>query len=608
MSLFKFRFIAVLILCCLGFIIYSNTFSNSFHFDDDYYILSAWAIRDFSNPGSIWDLWPTRFIVFLSFALNYRFDGLSVFGYHLFNLSIHIVCAIFVWWLVRLIFATPVIGKSGIAGSANLFAFFAGLIFLAHPIQTQAVTYIFQRATSLAAFFYLLSLCLYIKSRLLQVKLRPSPASKWITPYVFSWLAACLAMFTKENTFTLPLMIILLEFSFFAQEKQRKLKSALPFLLLLPIIPLLIIFTKPVVYTDIQPLLDQPWRAGSQYFFTQLRVMVTYLRLLILPFNQNLDYDYPLYQSLLDLPVLISFIFLSSLIILAIKIFHRHRLLSFSIFWFFLALLPESSIIPIRDLIYEHRLYLPMAGFGIFLASITYYLLGEKNLKFIILILIFLIHWYAVSTYSRNMDWRDAFTLWNDTISKSPRKARPYNERGYFYYMHGDFTKAIADYNKAIELDPHYATAYFNRGFAYQEKQDFNRAIFEYSKAVEMNPNYVEAYNNRGVIYRNNGRLEDAIADFSMAIERDSRSVKAYLNRGIIYREKGDLGSAVSDFNKVLKINPSLSLAYYHRGFAYFLRKEYIKSWQDLEKAEASGLKADPEFINNLRRVLGKEN
>jgi len=531
--------LSVLVILLLGLLAYSGNFHNSFQFDDYPFIRDNYSLRDLGSLSGIFKFWPTRFLTFFTFALNYRLGELEVFTYHLFNLIIHLGAAVLAYWFILLLFATPALENNKLAPRRHLIALFAGLIFVSHPIQTEAVTYICQRATSLAAFFYLLSLCLYVKTRLLQVKLRPGPASKWITPYVFSWLAACLAMFTKENTFTLPLMIILLEFSFFAQEKQRKLKSALPFLLLLPIIPLLIIFTKPVVYTDIQPLLDQPWRAGSQYFFTQLRVMVTYLRLLILPFNQNLDYDYPLYQSLLDLPVLISFIFLSSLIILAIKIFHRHRLLSFSIFWFFLALLPESSIIPIRDLIYEHRLYLPMAGFGIFLASITYYLLGEKNLKFIILILIFLIHWYAVSTYSRNMDWRDGFTLWNDTISKSPRKARPYNNRGVIYNMYGDIEKAIADYNKAIELEPGYYEAYSNRGAAYGEKGDLERAFPDLNKAIELKNDYAQAYYNRGV--------------------------------------------------------------------AYFFKGEYAKSWEDIHKAEALGYAINPDFLQELKRVSGRD-
>ena len=115
------------------------------------------------------------------------------------------------------------------------------------------------------------------------------------------------------------------------------------------------------------------------YLLTQFRVMVTYIRLVFLPVNQNLDYDYPIFKSIFEFPVLISFLFLIFILFSAKRLFSKYRLVSFSIFWFFLTLLPESSLFPIHDVIFEHRLYLPLVGYSMFLVSSVYYLLGKNS-------------------------------------------------------------------------------------------------------------------------------------------------------------------------------------------------------------------------------------
>ena len=139
--------------------------------------------------------------------------------------------------------------------------------------------------------------------------------------------------------------------------------------------------TKSVDFIGMRRVLETPPGISPwQYLFTQFRVIVTYIRLLFIPINQNLDYDYHIVKSLFELPALASLIFLGSILTIAIRIFSKYRLISFGIFWFFLTLLPESSIIPIKDVIFEHRLYLPMVGFSFFLVSYIYYIFENKTL------------------------------------------------------------------------------------------------------------------------------------------------------------------------------------------------------------------------------------
>ena len=165
-----------------------------------------------------------------------------------------------------------------------------------------------------------------------------------------------------------------------------------PFLLTIFIIPLTMLFTKSQQFQAIQKFVQSPEGTSPlQYLLTQFRVIVTYIRLLFLPAHQNIDYDYHISKSILELPVLVSFIFLASIIWAAKKLFLKHRLFSFSILWFFLTLSLESSLFPLKNVIFEHRLYLPMAGYSMFLAGGVFYLFEKNNIKTAVIILTLII-------------------------------------------------------------------------------------------------------------------------------------------------------------------------------------------------------------------------
>ena len=496
----NYKLLVISTLFLIGILIYSNTFYSSFHLDDSRSIVDNSAIRNILNLQAIWNFWPTRFITYFSVALNYHLSQLNVFSYHLFNSLAHISTAIMVWWFMLLILSTPAMKGEKIAKYANLIAFFAGLVFLTHPIQSQGVTYIIQRSVSLTTLFYLICLSLYVKSRLLQQQGGSSVASKIF--YCWSLAAVVMAMFTKEIAITLPFMVLLVELCFLKTKERLNWKNLLPFFMSLLIIPFTMLLTKSVDFIGMRRTLEQPSNISClQYLFTQFRVIVTYLRLIFIPIHQNLDYDYHIAKSLLELPVLASFILLVSILTAAIRIFSKYRLISFGIFWFLLTLLPESSIITIKDVIFEHRLYLPMVGFSFFLVGIIYYILEDKPLKFMITLLIIVSSCYAILTYKRNFVWKDELSLWNDTLHKSPKKTRPYNIRGIAYVRQGNLLQAISDYNKAIGINPKYAEAYSNRGNAYALQGNLLQAISDYNKAIEINPKYAEAYRNRGAVY-----------------------------------------------------------------------------------------------------------
>lgn len=475
--------LAAFTLVLLGAIAYSNSFSNSFHyFDDIDSIVKNPFIRNIADLRAIWDYWPTRFVTYLSLAVNYRLDGLNVFGYHLFNLAAHILSAVSLWWLVLLTFETPSMKKDSIASRTGVIAFFTAAIFLLHPVQTQPVNYIIQRATILAAFFYITSVAFYAKARLESTKRPVSRA--WTTYYALSLLCAAMSFFSKEISVSLPAVIILYEFFFFEGKDKFRWKYVLAF-------PgALIISISAVAAAGSRNFIEMcsagPARAGisvGHYFLTELTVITTYLRLLFLPLNLNFDYDFRVSTSFFSVPVVSSALFIFVILVGGIIIFKRYRLISFCLFWFFITLLPESSVIPLRDVIFEHRLYLPLAGFGLFLAAGLFYFFKGRRAKIAVAILSVLIVVYAAATYERNKAWKDELTLWNDTVGESPNKARPYLNRGNAYGKKGDHDRALADFDKAVQLNPDYAEAYYNRAVAYFYKGDYEKARENVRKA-----------------------------------------------------------------------------------------------------------------------------
>jgi tetratricopeptide (TPR) repeat protein len=563
----NFKKFSLIILCALGFIIYSNSLGNSFHFDDQLSIVSNLSLRDIAYPKGIWDFWPSRFITYFSFALNYSLHQLNVFGYHLTNLAIHLGAGLLVFQFALLVFSGP---------QAQLLAFFAAAIFLAHPLQTQAVTYIVQRAASLAALFYLASLVLYVKSRL-------SGNKRY---YLGSVLAALAAVFSKEMAFSLPLIILLYEFYFFKDRSRKQWKRIILFLIIPLIIPLILLITKSFSFTQMRLISESgPDMPAWKYLFTQFKVIVTYLRLLFLPLGQSLDYDYPLARSFWQLPVLASFLFLAAIIFSAFRLSAKYKIVSFSIFWFFITLLPESSIIPIRDVIFEHRLYLPMVGFSFFAVSLFWHVLSGKNAKFIIPGLLILIIFYSSLTYARNYVWRDDFTLWDEVILRFPRRARAYNERGCAYKNIGKLKEAIRDYSRAIEIDPKYANAYSNRGNTYLKQGMFKESLVDLDQAIRLNPKSHFYYYNRGNIYKAKGEFDNAISDYTQALKFNPRFALAFHNRGAVYYEKKDFPAAISDYSKALEITPNLALTYCNRSNAYRAQGDLVAAAVDCDKA-----------------------
>lgn len=358
----RFNLIAFCIIAGIVLIAYSNTFTASFHFDDNPSIVENPTIKRVTTNNIVSILIGVRPVVYLSLMLNYSLGGLNVIGYHIFNISVHIANSFFVYLLMLWTLNFPLL-ESKYRDKAKRMALFGALLFAVHPIQTEAVTYIITRTELLATFFYLATFLLFIKGARTQKS----------SYFAGAFFTSALAMGSKEWAVTLPALLMLYDYLFIAEGKVRVVASRW-----LAYAAVVITCVIAVRHVDLFAATGAGAGIGfnvsttsgitaSTYWLTSLNVVWTYIRLLFLPISQNLDYDYRIARTLFEFPTLLSFIGHIAVVSTAFWLYKKKGwlLIPFGIAWFYIGLSPVQSVVPIIDVIFEHRAYMPSIGFFI---------------------------------------------------------------------------------------------------------------------------------------------------------------------------------------------------------------------------------------------------
>jgi hypothetical protein len=522
----------ILIIVAIGLLAYMNTFDAPFQWDDRPMIAENPVLKDlayFLEPSMVegnryYGSFRSRYVGYLTFALNYKVGGLKLRGYHVLNLAVHIFNALFLYSLVLITFKAPLLEQSRLKQRSRSVAFLSAVLFVSHPVQTEAVTYVFQRFASLMAFFYLLSLLSYIGSCIARQR------HHRYALYALSLVSAVLAMKTKENAFTLPLVMALYDALFLRGPIKGRMMRLMPLFATSFIIPLSLTGTEKPLGEIIGGMgsITRGYEGFTQweYLLTQFRVVVTYLRLLFFPVNQNILYDYPVFGSFLEPEVILSFLFLLLIVLAALCLLYRWgsveaglRLTAFGVLWFFIALSVESGMVPIPMIINEYRVYLPSAGFFTALASGAFLLLGgirhPRLRTAALLCLVLLPAVLASASYARNALWRSGTTLWEDTVRKSPRKSIGHTNLGLAYMSGGMEGRAAEHFTMALELNPSDAYAHYNLGILCRGALNLKEeAVKHYRDALAIDPSMFEAHYRLGLVYLSEGELERAQEEF----------------------------------------------------------------------------------------------
>jgi tetratricopeptide (TPR) repeat protein len=580
------RLIALIVLALLVLVAYANSLPNSFQFDDYEGIVDNSALHDLGNIPSYFTN-PALFrssnadwrpVLQITYALDYAFAGADPTMFHVTNILFHAGVS----WLIFLIAAEigrqrrPPEPDAGPIPAAWV-SFVAAALFAVHTVNTQTVDYIWARSSLLAAFFYLLSFYCYLRGPLNA----EGEKSRWW--HIGGLSAFVLGMATKASIASLPAMLGVYELLFlnpagrnpltlYLKEPRRLLKY-LPFACMLIAY---LVLRDALLPNTIKNLLAPPWVGRTTYLFTQFRAWIYYLRLYVWPHPLILDYPgFGWSSSLGDFRVLASLVLIGAIVIVAWRARRTAPILTFFTFWFFIALLPEASIVVRADKVTGHRPYLAYAGVSVAAAFLSLKAAvwlwrkwkgqrprdGSFRLGYAISIGVVLIA-LTGATMKRNLDWRDAVTLWTDVLRKDPTNPRAYTSLAFEYTATENYDKARQLIEKAVQLSPKNSSPYFYRGYLNSLLANDESALADYTKAIELRPRRARYFVYRGDLYRRIGRLDEALDDYQYALQLNPQMWEAYFGIAMAHWERKELDPAVASCRKLNRMNPR-----YRQGF-----------------------------------------
>ncbi|MCX6952351.1 MAG: tetratricopeptide repeat protein [Verrucomicrobia bacterium] len=594
-------FIAGALLVLAAFAAYHNSFSGPLVYDDIAATKENPTIQNLSALSTVLvppsDTGTTvngRPLVNLSLAINYAIGGYEVFSYHVFNLAIHLLAGLTLFGLVRRSLELPSLRDRFGPGEVALpFAFTVALLWTLHPLQTESVTYIIQRAESLVGLFYLLTFYGFIRSI-------TSPR-----PMLWTGLsvASCLCgMASKEVMASAPLLVLVYDRALIsgtfqaAWQRRRRLYLGLAGTWLL-------------LAWLVRGSADRGGTAGFKaeganvwhYALTQCLALGKYLKLTFWPSPIVFDYGTGVETSLL--PVLPQALLIVALVVATGYALRRRPVLGFLGLWFFAILGPSSSFIPIvTETMAEHRMYLPLAAV-LSLAVLGAGTLAGRRVIPLFLGLALVAGWL---TMKRNEDYRDELTLWRDTQQKYPTNARAHNNVGEILFRQDKREEALACFLEAVRLLPNYVDALNNVGNTLAQVGRPAEGLPYLETALALRPRYAETYNNFGNTYYELGRLDEAVTNYREAVRLKPKWADAQSNLGVALAKQGKPAEALPYFEAALRLKENYTEAHYSYGSALDALGRTAEAMVQFNLTLA--LKPNhPEAHNNLGGVLFKQ-
>jgi tetratricopeptide (TPR) repeat protein len=576
------QFIPGLIIAA-GIWAYHNSFQGPFILDDVGTILKnptirhVWPIGETLLPPQGGTTVEGRPIINLSLAINYAVNGFHVWGYHLVNLAIHIAAGLVLLGIVRrTLLQPPLRQRFGMA--ALPLALVIAVIWVVHPLQTESVTYVVQRAESMMGLFYLLTLYCAIRGA------ESDSPTIW---YVLSTASCLLGMASKEVMVSAPLIVLLYDRTFvtgtFAEAWRRRWRLYLALAATWILLGYLVITTG-----------NRGGSAGTgtgmawpAYALTQFWAVGHYLRLSLWPHPLVFDYGTVLANRVGE--VLPGALIVTALLIGALVAVRRWPSVGFLGAWFFAILAPTSSVLPVASqTIAEHRMYLPLAAV-IAMVVVGAFEIGKglshrrqaAVLGWVASVSVVVL--FTFLTIQRNRDYNSALTIWQDTVEKRPSNPRARNDLGLALVQLGKVQEAIGQYEQALRIKADYADAHNNLGLALREQGGLQEAIGHYEQALQINPNSAQAHNNLGLALVQLGRLQEAISHYEQALRIKPDLAEPHYNLGVALQGAGQLQEAIGQYAQALRIKPDYADAHNDLGVALARTghvQEAIEHWE----------------------------
>ena len=627
----------LLVIAVVAVLLYSNTFHVPFVFDDSHTITENDAIRNTTMFLRKKSLFRTRNLVYLTLSLTYRLWKLDVFWYHAGNTVSHVLAAWTAYFLALAVFRLLPDGKTDTPRTAALLT---ALVFVAHPLQTQAVTYCIQRMASMAALFFMLSVLLYLSARS-HMKDRADQAAPArvsaaaVIMFLLSALCGILAIMCKENAACLPVVILLAEYVLFDRSWRTWKRKIIWFAVMYCVLAVVSLYMiggfRNAAEEGLLHEVASATRLSTDvsrldYLCTQFSVITIYIRLLVLPVGQCLDWLYPFKTGFFDDFTPLAFLFLAAVAAGALLAVRKYPIVTLAAGWFFITLAVESTIIPITDALVEHRLYLPLFGFAVLVPWLIFRLLPTRR-RLACLICLILVTALGTGTFLRNKTWCDEETLWSDVIDKCPHNYRAFNNLGRYLALQKRYQEAIIFLERSLALHPSYAEALNNRGYVSLSTGNMEEAIDFTSRALQARPSFGKAHqqmgniltsmeryeeafshyrravpysrnnlglvrNNMGLVLAAMGRLSKAVKKYRRALKKAPDDPEILTNLGLVLARQGNYDEAVRCYKKALAENSNNALS--HNGLGVVLAN--LRRTEEAEKHYAEAVQIDPGF------------
>lgn len=561
---------ARLLLCC-GMIVgatccaFAPSLANGFvPWDDDVYVYNNPDIKAFTLKNLV-KIFSSTYVAnfqpltLLSYMADHQFFALNPKAYHATNLLLHVANALLVFALALQL------------SRCHLTSLVVALLFALHPLRVESVAWIAERKDVLSAFFYLLSLCLYVRH--LRDHRR---AAYWL-----SLVALLLSLLSKPMAVTLPLVLLALDYFHQRQWDRKALLDKIPFALLAALFAVATLLTQQSggVQTSVEI-------SRLQRLCTPFYGFIFYLAKTVVP--ADLCSLYPLPPEISGVTAVLLYtspLLATGAAALIYRLRARVPALAFGFLFYLFALLPVLQIVPIGNaLVAERYSYLPLLGPTLAVALLCQSLFDRKLVLAGLGAAVVLL---GIATHQRCAVWKDGLTLWNDAIATYP-SAVAYNNRGVFFISQGQFDRAIEDLDQAVSRSSVYFEALDNRGFAHLSRHEFDLAIEDHTEALRLNPNDAVAYNDRAIAYNNKREHVRAIEDLDNAI-RLKPTAAAYANRGVARSAVADYARAINDFDESIRIEPEYRAAYYGRALAFRAVGDQERALRDFKRACALG-------------------
>ena len=573
---FKEHLIPILILFILIIMIYSNSFYVSWHFDDYINIVNnsavhikslTWAELEKSMFGIADSGRWSRPLAYVSFALNYYFYGLNVFGYHVVNIIIHCLCAILLYIFIYNTLLLPIF-KDRYIEKARSIALLAAALWAINPVQVAAVSYIVQRMTIMTALFYILSMLFYLKGRTAE-----QTGKRWLY-LVVSLIMGVLSFGVKENAAMLPISLFFFDLILIQGFTPANIKKNLKFVILVTLITLSIGF---IYFKDIDSIIGdysiRPFTAWERVL-TEPRVILFYISLLLYPITQRLTliYDFEISKSLIDpWTTVISITIIMVMVFFAFLKARRWPLISYCVLFFFLNHVIEGSFISL-ELIFIHRNYLPSLLFFLPMSILFVEGLNKCNQRrFLCLFyssaMVAFIILQGVTVYIQNNIWQNEISLWSDNAEKMPRVHHVRQNLATAYFMAGQTTEAFKELNMALQS---YTSADITKkarthgllGEYYYLKRDYNKALQYYEYGLQLDSKLHLNYQRIAeiMILRNNLPQADDMIRKALSLNRNVADYHLTYARVLIKKRGTDL--AKKEVKLALSLDPDSAVSY----------------------------------------------